>query len=273
MTSYIGRRTAANLAIFAIFVVYVMPLLLVVLASVKSNAEVTNHPASLVFRPQFDAFGAVVNGQFARALLNSVQIAGGSTILTILAGTPLAYVLSRARSRWTALTIGILIILQTTPPATSVIPLYRVLALLHVLGSLVGVIIAISAGALPFTVLLLRPFFLSVPAEVAEAAEIDGAGELRIFVSVVLPLVRNGVSLIAVLLFIGAWGEFLYALSFITRSNLFPLSILLVQQQGFYGTQYNNLMALALLGAVPTVVMFALVARRLTSGLALGAGK
>ena len=256
-----------------ILILYLFPLIFVILASLKSNTEIQNHPSSFIFPVTFDAYRAVVTPMLIRALLNSLIIAGGATLLTIGLGTPLAYVLSRVRARWTGLIIGILIALQMTPPATSVIPLYRVLALLDVLGTYTGVIIAIAAGAMPFAILLLRPFFLAVPPEVEEAAQIDGAGELRTFIQVVLPLARNGVSLIAVLLFIGVWGEFLFSISFLNDANLFPLSVYIVQQQGFYGTQYNNLMALALIGAAPTVALFVVVAKRLTSGLALGVGK
>jgi len=268
------RRLTPGLVVrIVLILLYLLPLIFVVLASLKSNAEVQNHPSSVIFPVTIEAYRTVITRTLARALLNSLVIATGSTFVTVTLGTPLAYVLARVRARWTGLIIGVLIALQMTPPATSVIPLYRVLALLNALGSYTGVIIAIAAGALPYAILLLRPFFLAVPPAVEEAAQIDGAGELRTFLQVVLPLARNGVLLITVLLFIGAWGEFLYAVSFLNDAQLFPLSVNLVQQQGFYGTQYNNLMALALIGAAPTVVLFAFVAKRLTSGLALGVGK
>lgn len=256
-----------------IMFVYLVPLLFVALASLKTNGEIQNHPSSIIFNPTFDAYRTVISPELGRALLNSLIIAGGATLVTVVVGTPLAYALARIRARWTGLIIGVLIALQMVPPATSVIPLYRVLALLQALGTYVGVILAIAATVLPYTILLLRPFFLGIPPAVEEAAQVDGAGELRTFVEVVLPLARNGVLLITVLLFIGAWGEFLYSVSFLNDAQLFPLSVILVQQQGFYGTEYNNLMALALIGAAPMVVLFALVAKRLTSGLALGVGK
>ncbi|MEA5053536.1 MAG: ABC transporter permease subunit, partial [Propionicimonas sp.] len=106
-----------------------------------------------------------------------------------------------------------------------------------------------------------------------EAAAVAGAGPLRSFWSICLPLVRNGILVITILVFIGAWGEFLYAISFLSEQGLYPLSVLLVQQQGQYGTAYNNMMALGIIGAVPTIVLFLLAARKLTSGLSLGVGK
>jgi multiple sugar transport system permease protein len=268
-----STATMIRLVAALVFLAYLVPLLFVLVAAFKSNAEIANDPAGLVFRPSLAGFRAVLNRDLARALWNSAQVSVEATAVTLVAGTPVAYLLARTRGRWTALTIGLLIALQMTPPATSVIPLFRVLAAVRLLNLIPGVALSIAATTLPYTVLLLRPFFLSVPVEVEEAARIDGAGEITCFLRVVLPLVRNGLSMIGVLLLIGSWGEFLYSVSFLTSSSKYPLSVLLVQQQGFYGTQYNNLMALALIGSLPVVVLFAFVARRLTTGLALGVGK
>jgi ABC-type glycerol-3-phosphate transport system permease component len=262
-----------RLAAAAVFLVYLIPLLFVLVAAFKSNAQIANSPASLVFHPSLDGFRAVLNRDLVRALGNSAQIAVEATAVTLLVGTPVAYLLARARGRWTAIVIGVLIALQMTPTATSVIPLFRILYALRLLNHIPGVALAIAATTLPYAILLLRPFFAAVPIEVEESAHLDGAGELVTFVRIVLPLVRNGLSLIAVLLLIGSWGEFLYSVSFLTTGAKYPLSVLLVQQQGFYGTQYNNLMALALIGALPVVILFAFVARRLTTGLTLGVGK
>lgn len=268
-----STATMTRLMVALVFLVYLVPLLFVLVAAFKSNAQIANSPASLVFRPSLDGFRAILDRDLARAFGNSVQIAVEATAVTLLVGTPVAYLLARAHGRWTALVIGVLIALQMTPTATSVIPLFRILHAVHLLDLIPGVALAIAATTLPYTILLLRPFFAAVPVEVEESARMDGAGEVTIFVRIVLPLVRNGLSLIAVLLLIGSWGEFLYAVSFLTTGAKYPLSVLLVQQQGFYGTQYNNLMALALIGSLPVVVLFAFVARRLTGGLALGVGK
>jgi len=273
VTNNSGGRLLSTLAVSGLFALYAVPILLVILASFKTNAEIVNNPSSLVFTPTFDAYRTVFNEDFLQALFNSLILATGSTLLTLAVGVPLAYVLARSPGAWGSIVIAVLIALQMTPAATAVIPQFRVLAALGQLGTYTGVILAMSAAALPYAVLILRPFYLSIPPEVEEAAQVDGASRLRTFVSIVLPLVRNGISLIGVLLFIGAWGEFLYPISFLNDQSQFPLSVLILQQQGFYGTQWNNLMALAILGAIPTIIIFTLVARRLTSGLALGAGK
>ncbi len=266
-------RVGQNVAIAAIFALYGVPLLLVVLASFKSDTEIVNDPSGILFTPTLSAYESVFTPALLVALGNSFIIAGSSTLLTLVAATPLAFVLARTRGAFTGIVIGVLIALQMLPAATAVIPQFRVLAGFGLLGTTFGVVLAMSATALPYAVLILRPFFLSVPYEVEEAAFVDGAGRFRSFALVVFPLVRNGVSLVAVLLFIAAWGEFLYPISFLNKQEQFPLSVLILQLQGFYGTQWNQLMALALIGAVPTLIIFSLVARKLTSGLALGVGK
>jgi multiple sugar transport system permease protein len=266
-------RIGPNIGIMAIFAGYAIPLILVVLASFKSNADIVNRPSELFFTPSVDGYASVFTEGFFHSVGNSAILAVSATLLTLVVATPLAYVLSRARAATGSVVIGVLIALQMTPAASAVIPQFKVMATLGLLGTTFGVVLAMAAGALPYAVLILRPFYLSVPAEVEEAAYVDGAGQIRTFVQVVFPLVRNGVSLIGVLLFIGAWGEFLYPITFLNDKSLFPLSVTIAQQQGVYGTHWNSLMALALVGAVPTIIIFIFVARRLTSGLALGIGK
>jgi multiple sugar transport system permease protein len=268
-----GSRILSTVAIAILFLLYAIPLFFVVLASFKDNTEVVNDAAGLVFTPTVAAYQAMFSPAFFLALLNTFLIAAGTTILVLVAAVPLAYVLAKARSVWTGVVIGALIALQMVPAATAVIAQYQVLGAIGQLGTTLGVILAMGAGAVPYAVLILRPFYLSVPVEVEEAAQVDGSGRYRTFVQIVFPLVRNGVSLIGVLIFIGAWGEFLYPISFLNSQQQFPLSVLIVQQQGYYGTQWNNVMALAILGAIPTIVVFGFVARRLTSGIALGVGK
>lgn len=268
-----GHRLWSTVGVAVIFAFYAIPLFLIVIASFKTNSDVVNNSAALIFTPTLSAYKAVFTSAFFLALLNSLIIAGGTTLLVLVVATSLAYVLSKTRAAWGSLVIGVLIALQMTPAATAVIAQFQVLAVLGQLGSTFGVILAMSATAVPYAILILRPFYLSVPREVEEAAQVDGSGPFRIFALIVFPLVRNGVSLIGVLIFIGAWGEFLYPISFLNIQGQFPLSVLILQAQGFYGTQWNSLMALAILGAIPTIAIFTAVARRLTSGLMLGVGK
>lgn len=268
-----STRTLRRIGVFAVLALYAVPLLYVLVSSFKSNIDISNHPLDLIFQPTIGAYQAILTPALLTAIANSTVITVIATATTLVCAIPLAYALTRIHRRWAGVVVGVLIALQMVPASTAVIPLYSLLPALGLINNLPGVGLSIAAGILPFAVLLLRPFYLAVPLEVQEAAEVDGAGALRTFFSITVPLVRNGILVIAVLVFIAAWGEFLFAISFLGDSSQFPLSVLLVQQQGQYGTQYNNLMALSLIGAIPTIVLFVFAARRLTSGLALGAGK
>lgn len=265
-----GPTTAAIVALMAL---YAVPLLFVVASSFKTNIDITNNPLSVVFTPTLEPYRTVLTSTVLHAAWNSVLIAVSATAITLGCAVPLAYTLAKFPAKWSAVIVAVLIALQMVPHSTSVIPLYSLLPALGLMGTIIGVALSIAAGTLPYAALLLRPFFLALPREVTEAAQVDGAGPLRTFFAVVLPLVRNGVVVITVLVFIWAWGEFLYSLSFLTNSSQYPLSVVLVQQQGQFGTLYNNLMALSVVGAIPSVILFAFTAKKLTSGLALGAGK
>jgi len=266
-------RTTRWIGLFAVVMFYAFPLFIVLASSFKTNADIQNYPLELRFPPTLEAYRAILTPALVTALANSAVITVTATATTLFAAIPLAYALTRMHPRWTGVVIGVLIALQMVPPAISVIPLYGLLPALGLIGTRPGVALSIAAATVPYATLLLRPFYLAVPNEVLEAAAVDGAGPLRSFWLICLPLVRNGILVITVLVFIGAWGEFLFSISFLNDQGLYPLSVLLVQQQGQYGTAYNNMMALGLIGAIPTIILFLLTARKLTSGLALGAGK
>lgn len=269
----VSVRTMSLISLFAIFALYAVPVGYVLVSSFKTNVDIINYPLNLLFTPTLEAYRNIINPSLLSALINSLIITGISTVVIVFCAVPLAYVLSKVSATMTSVVVFGLIVLQMVPASTSVIPLYSLLPKLGLIGTLSGVALSIAAGTTPYAVLLLRPFFFAVPNEVVEAAELDGAGPYRIFFDITLPLVQNGILVITILVAIGAWGEFLFSISFLSNASQYPLSVLLVMQQGQYGTLYNNLMALAFLGSLPTIILFMFAAKRLTSGLALGAGK
>lgn len=266
------RLIPTYIGVAVLLVAYAVPALWLVLTSFKSDTAIVNRVASPIFEPTLSAYETVLTSDLVRAMWNSLRIAGGATLLIMFLGVPAAYALAHVR-RGRGAVLGILIALQTIPLASIVIPMFKVLRTWHQLGTLRGVVIAISAMALPLTIMLLRPFFLSVPRIIEEAAEVDGAGILRVFFRVVLPNVRTGVLTIAVLTFIHAWGEFIFSITLLSDPQKYPLSALLSKQISMYGVDWNSLMAIAVLTALPMLVLFLFVARHLSSGLAMGYSK
>lgn len=257
-----------------LFLLYAVPLLWIVLTSLKSPTDVIGSQASLLFRPTIDAYvSALSDSGLYTALQQSFVIAAGTTLLTVAIAIPAGYGLARYDSRITTVVLGALIVLQMLPQTANVIPLFQIFGQWGLLDTNLGLIIADSALLTPFAVLLLRPFFRAVPLAIEEAAALDGASSIRLFFSVMLPLARNGIATTGTLVFLLAWGEFLYAVNFFLSPLNYPLSALLASQVSAFGIDWPGLMALAVITSVPILVLFFFTYRLLREGLTLGAVK
>jgi multiple sugar transport system permease protein len=256
--------------ILVLFLIYILPLYSLVAASLSTNVQLVSE-FSLVFTPTLDAYKRVINGALVQASTNSLIIATGTTTVTIAIAVPAAYGIARAPGLLVSLALGSLIILQMMPQTSAVIPLYQILGAWHLIGSLPGLILADAAQMLPFCILILRPFFRGIPLEVEEAAAVDGARRWRIFLRIALPLARNGIATAAALVFLIAWGEFLYAITLLFEPATYPISALLAQQHSNWGLDWPALMALATLSSLPILAIYLLAYRSLREGISLGA--
>ncbi|MDB5243874.1 MAG: Multiple sugar transport system permease protein [Spirosoma sp.] len=257
-----------------LFLLYGVPILWIILTSLKNPSDVISSQASLLFKPTLTAYTeALGSGGLVSAGIQSLTIAAGTTIVTLLVAIPAAYGLARVGGRITTVALGLLIVLQMTPQTATVIPLFQIFGSWGMLDQRLGVIMADSALLIPFAVLLLRPFFRAVPDALEEAGAIDGARPWRIFTSIVLPVARNGVATTGTLVFLLSWGEFLYAINFLLSPGSYPLSALLAQQVSAFGINWPGLMALAVLTSIPILILFIFTYRLLREGLTLGAVK
>jgi multiple sugar transport system permease protein len=255
---------------------YLLPLLWIVLTSLKNNSQVLEAPNALRFVPTLDTYRNVV-GQGLGAILTSLQIGVFVTVVVLVIAVPAAFALARritpVWNRVIAVVLAALLVLQMVPQPMTVIPLYSVLATWKLLGTLLGLILADIALLLPFAVMLLRPFVLSIPPALYEAAEIDGASTWQSFRSITVPMLSNGIITVMSVVFISAWGEFVYAINFLPEGTVLPVSGLLAQQNSTYAANWNSLMALAVLTSLPLLVVFVFSQKRLINGLSLGAVK
>jgi multiple sugar transport system permease protein len=273
VSATLRRGWVAKSGTSALIVLYGLPFLWLVATSLKTNEQIFARGGSLLFVPTLENYQAVVNHQLLMACVNSAIIAAGTTLLTIFLATPAAYALARLKGALVNTGLAAIIILQITPQPASLIPLYRVLGGWNLLGSQLGVILADTALLLPFCIVILRPFFLAVPQEVEEASVVDGASRLRVFMGIVLPITMNGIATAATIIFFIAWGEFLYAITFLTDGTQYPISVLIAGQIGMYGIQWSNMMAIAVVASVPILAIYAFTHQRLREGLALGSAR
>lgn len=259
-----------------IVTVFLFPVYWMVSTSLKESPAIFATPPSLVpVPPTLEAYRDAVFGDpvVLRSMLNSVVVSLGTMVLTVLLAAPAAYALARLNLPGGPLVLLLLLITQLLPSIVMAGPLFVIFSRLGLVNSYQALILADTTITLPFAVIILRPFFLSVPKDLESAALVDGATRWRSFVQVTLPLVRPGLVTVAAFSFLFAWGEFVFALSLNTNEGIQPVTVALNKLIGQYGTQWNSLMAISTAVAVPIVAVFAGLQKFIVGGLTSGATK
>lgn len=210
---------------------------------------------------------------FGRQLLNSLVVAGGATALGVLLSTTAAYAFSRFRFPGHRAGIAAFVVVQMFPATMMIVPLYLLLSALSLLDSIAGLTLVYTTTALPFCVWMMKGYFDTIPAELDEAALVDGASRLRIFYQIILPLARPALAVTALFSFLSAWNEFVMAATFISHEETFTLPVTLFRHVGAYGADWGAFAAGSLLVSVPVCALFFVLQRQLVSGLSAGAVK
>lgn len=210
---------------------------------------------------------------FYAAFLNSTIVAVSVTALTLLFGSLSAYTIARLRFRWTLFLLQANIVARFVPVIVLMIPLYIVMRSMGQLNSLSGVILAETGFLLPYAILILAPYFDSIPSELEEAARIDGCTRLGAFVRIVLPLATPALAACGVIMFIVSWHELLIPLILNARPDFMTLPVVIASLVGDVFVFFNLMMAICLLALAPTVILVALLQRYIVEGLSAGAVK
>ena len=265
---------AANtLALVAIALIFLFPILWALGMSLKTRVDALAMPPKWLFEPTLEHYRAVWNdGSLLQNAQNSLAVALASTAVGLLFGVPAAYALARFRFRGqTALLLGILST-RMIPPVAFIIPYFVIFNRLGLTDTRTGLVIVNLTIILGFCIWLMRSYFAEIPTELEEAALIDGCSRLQLFRLIVLPLSLPGLATTAIFSFIFSWNEFLYAMVLTNRdAKTLPL--------GIYGwvsyeeVRWGELTAAAILAMLPVVVFYAFVQKALVRGLTMGAVK
>ncbi|PKQ26807.1 MAG: hypothetical protein CVT64_03730 [Actinobacteria bacterium HGW-Actinobacteria-4] len=269
------RREPVAFAIrVVLYALYGVPLLWIVLTSLKSSRDIFTSQATVFFTPTLEAYStALADPALASSMRQSAIIAVGTTSLVLFCAVPAAYALARAKTRLVVGGLAVLVLLQMIPQTASLIPLYWLLNSTRLLDTNVGLILADSTLFLPWAILLMRPFFARIPISIEEASLLDGARTLRAFFAVALPLARNGVLVVTSVILLVSWGEFLYGVTFMLSPRNYPMSALIAQQSGLYGINWPGMMAFGVIAVIPVFILYIASYRLLRNGLTLGAVK
>ncbi|WP_342363672.1 carbohydrate ABC transporter permease [Terrarubrum flagellatum] len=272
---YGPRHYALAAAGLLIAGLYLFPVYWMYASSLKASFELNaTKPTLLPQAPTFAAYAWIfVRENVGRYMTNSVIIASAVTALTLLLATGAAYSLSRFRTLWMdAVLVGIMVS-QVLPPALLATPMFVIFKQLSLVNTQIAVILATATKTLPFAVIMLRTTFAQIPTELEEAARVDGCNRVSAFLRVSLPLARAGYVVVGTLVFLQAYGEFVYPVSLVNRNELQPATVGLY---GFVGADYSdwgNAMAFASVIVTPVVLIFVALQRRIISGLTAGALK
>lgn len=263
---------AANTTVAWVFaIVFSFPLIWTFFTALKPADEVFGaHISFIGSRVLWSNFvDAWVQVGFGRLLLNSLLVAAISTVLTLIVATLTAFAFSRLRFRGRNTVFVLFVITLTLPSEVGVVPLYLGFDQVGLTDTWTALILPGLFGA--FGAFLLRQFMLQIPAELEEAARIDGASTWRILTSVIVPLVRPALSVLAIFAFLGSWNSFLWPLIILNSSGKWTIPIGLAGFSSMTGTQWQLLMAGCIMTIAPVVVVVAVAQRQLVAAISAGA--
>ncbi|MFJ3586726.1 carbohydrate ABC transporter permease [Streptomyces sp. NPDC090127] len=269
-------RVGQYLALLAYLVFLAFPFLWLISTAFKPATELGSlHPTWIPKDPTLANFRQAFDEQpLLQAAGNSLIAALAAALIAVVVATPMAYVMARHRSRLSTAATGWVVISQAFPFVLVIIPLFLVLKNLHLINSLVGLVMVYVVWSLPFALWMLVGYVRAVPAELEEAAAVDGAGKLRTLVSVTAPLLAPGIVATALFAFITAWNEFFFALVLLKTPEKQTLPVVLTHFLGAEGVaDLGPLAAAAFLATIPSLVIFAIIQKRITGGMLTGAVK
>ncbi|RKS80467.1 multiple sugar transport system permease protein [Motilibacter peucedani] len=264
-----AQKAVVNLVLLLIGAMFVVPLLWVLLASVNADAGLS---VSWPGHPSLDNFKAVLDEETTfRPMRNGLLLCGSAAVLTLVASTLAAYPLSRYDTRYRKPFL-LTILFSTGLPITAImVPVYGLFVQINLVDTRIGTVLFLATTGLPFGIWLMKNFMDGVPVSLEEAAWTDGASSLQALRFVVLPLMWPGLAVVAIFTFIGMWGNFFVPFVLLLSPDKLPASVSIYTFFSQYGqVAYGQLAAYSLIYALPVVLLYLLLSRKLGGAFTLG---
>jgi raffinose/stachyose/melibiose transport system permease protein len=265
-----GAGVAAGVLLWGYAVVALAPLVLMVVSSLRTERDLAARPLGLPLRPAFENYAnAWSDGSFSGYFGNSVLVTVGSVLLGTGVSVPAAYALARYRFAGRGLLSAYFLAGLMLPIRLGIIPVFYLLNSLGLIDSRIGLICVYAASGVPFSIFVLTAFFRQLPVELEEAARIDGAGELRIFGQIMVPLVRPALTTVALFQFIPLWNDFFFPLVLVSDDK-YTLPVGLTRFVAEFEVAHAQLYAGLVITTIPLVVLFLVATRQIVAGLTAG---
>ena len=224
------------------------------------------------WNPSFDGYARAIAEQGPN-LLTSLAVSLGTVVFSLAVAAPAAYALAQFRYKWVNLALLAILVSQMIPGIVIANALYTAYNDLGLLNSIPGLILADSTHAIPFVILIMRAFMTGIPTSIVEAARVDGAGLVRSFVSIVLPISRNSLITAGLFAFLFSWSDFLFALTLTTTDEVRPVTLGIYQYLGTQVSNWSAVMATAVLSSLPAIALLILAQKYIAAGATGGAVK
>ena len=259
-----------------VFLVFIFPLYWMIVTALKTQVEIFSIPTPLW--PEnltFEAFAKQLSasGDTLRGFRNSLIISCGATAIATVLAIPAAYGLARFRFGARKGLVLFFLITQMLPSTLVLTSLYIMFSKMRLLNTYWAPILADATLGIPFSIIILRTYFVSIPKELDEAAKIDGCGHVSAFTKIMLPIAKPGIVVAAVFSFVYAWGDLIYGITFITNPNMRPITSSIYNYVQQYQTLWNSTMAFGIIAISPVVLIFIFMQKYIVSGLTNGAVK
>jgi len=257
-----------------LLLVWIVPILLAVITSLKDEKEVLAYPPSIIFEATLKNFAAVLGGpgSIVPNLVSSLVVAISTTVLSIVIAVPAAYALARLRLPGKRPVGFYVLATQLVPPIGLIIPYFLILNRIGWMDSYKGMVLIYLTFSLPFAIWLLVSYFEDIPREMEEAAMLDRASRWQAFWHVVLPQARGAIAVTVIFVFLNSWNEFLFAVV-LGGANVKMVTVAMYNYINTEQTQWAQLSAAALLAMLPVIVLGLLAQKHIVKGLTAGAVK
>jgi raffinose/stachyose/melibiose transport system permease protein len=270
-----AQKLFAYLLLIIYAVIIIFPFFVMIIDSFKTMADLYLRPFSLPISWIYQNYiTAWQTANIGTGYINSIIIASSSVLIVVILSSMLAYAISRFKFPFYRQLFIYSLLGLALPANLAVIPIYILMNKFHLINSLIGLIIIYSATGISFSTFLFKNFIDAVPLEIEESAKIDGASDLRIYGSIVLPLIRPAISVVAIVNFVGIWNDFFYPLIFINSQSKFTITLsVLTMFQGEYTTSWSLLFAGLSLSIIPMIIIFVSFSKQFIAGITQGAIK